>query len=53
MFRCAYHGWTYRNNGDLASITYQDRYEALFQKEITGCARRHVWASTVDLSLAA
>jgi phenylpropionate dioxygenase-like ring-hydroxylating dioxygenase large terminal subunit len=33
MFRCAYHGWTYRNNGDLASVTYQDRYDSSFRKE--------------------
>jgi phenylpropionate dioxygenase-like ring-hydroxylating dioxygenase large terminal subunit len=33
MFRCDYHGWTYRNNGDLAGITYQDRYDALFREE--------------------
>jgi phenylpropionate dioxygenase-like ring-hydroxylating dioxygenase large terminal subunit len=36
MFRCAYHGWTYRNNGDLAGITYQDRYDALFREEDHG-----------------
>jgi phenylpropionate dioxygenase-like ring-hydroxylating dioxygenase large terminal subunit len=36
MFRCAYHGWTYRNNGDLAGITYQDRYDALFHEEDHG-----------------
>jgi phenylpropionate dioxygenase-like ring-hydroxylating dioxygenase large terminal subunit len=36
MFRCAYHGWTYRNNGELASVTYQDRYDASFQKETLG-----------------
>ena len=36
MFRCAYHGWTYRNNGDLASVTYQDRYDASFRKENYG-----------------
>ena len=36
MFRCAYHGWTYRNNGELASITYQDRYGASFRKEDYG-----------------
>lgn len=33
MFRCAYHGWTFRNNGDLASVTYQDRYDDRFRKE--------------------
>jgi phenylpropionate dioxygenase-like ring-hydroxylating dioxygenase large terminal subunit len=36
MFRCAYHGWTYRNNGDLASVTYQDRYDETFRKEDHG-----------------
>jgi phenylpropionate dioxygenase-like ring-hydroxylating dioxygenase large terminal subunit len=36
MFRCAYHGWTYRNNGDSASVTYQDRYDALFREEDHG-----------------
>jgi phenylpropionate dioxygenase-like ring-hydroxylating dioxygenase large terminal subunit len=39
IFRCAYHGWTYRNNGDLASVTYQDRYDALFRKEDHGLRR--------------
>jgi phenylpropionate dioxygenase-like ring-hydroxylating dioxygenase large terminal subunit len=36
MFRCAYHGWTYRNNGELASVTYQDRYDGSFRKEDYG-----------------
>jgi phenylpropionate dioxygenase-like ring-hydroxylating dioxygenase large terminal subunit len=36
IFRCAYHGWTYRNNGDLAGITYQDRYDASFREEDHG-----------------
>jgi phenylpropionate dioxygenase-like ring-hydroxylating dioxygenase large terminal subunit len=36
MFRCAYHGWTYRNNGELASVTYQDRYDESFHKEDHG-----------------
>jgi len=36
MFRCAYHGWTYRNNGELASVTYQDRYGSSFHKEEYG-----------------
>ncbi|HEX9684047.1 MAG TPA: Rieske 2Fe-2S domain-containing protein [Acidimicrobiales bacterium] len=26
VFRCAYHGWTYRNDGSLAGITYPDGY---------------------------
>jgi phenylpropionate dioxygenase-like ring-hydroxylating dioxygenase large terminal subunit len=36
MFRCAYHGWTYRNNGELASVTYQDRYHEPFRKKDHG-----------------
>jgi phenylpropionate dioxygenase-like ring-hydroxylating dioxygenase large terminal subunit len=36
IFRCAYHGWTYRNNGDLAAVTYQDRYDASFREEDHG-----------------
>ena len=36
IFRCAYHGWTYRNNGDIAGITYQDRYDGLFREEDHG-----------------
>src|SRR5713101_5551801 len=39
MFRCAYHGWTYRNNGDLLGVTYQDRYGAWFRKEDFGLRR--------------
>ncbi|MBI3798938.1 MAG: Rieske 2Fe-2S domain-containing protein [Deltaproteobacteria bacterium] len=35
-FRCAYHGWTYRNNGDLSAVTYQDGYDASFHKEDYG-----------------
>ncbi|MGH7966054.1 MAG: aromatic ring-hydroxylating dioxygenase subunit alpha, partial [Candidatus Binatia bacterium] len=36
FFRCAYHGWVYRNNGDLASVSYEDRYDASFRKEEYG-----------------
>jgi phenylpropionate dioxygenase-like ring-hydroxylating dioxygenase large terminal subunit len=36
VFRCAYHGWTYRNNGDLSAVTYQDGYDASFSKEDYG-----------------
>jgi phenylpropionate dioxygenase-like ring-hydroxylating dioxygenase large terminal subunit len=36
VFRCAYHGWTYRNNGDLSAVTYQDGYDASFRKEDYG-----------------
>ena len=39
IFRCAYHGWTFRNNGELASVTYGDRYDASFRKEDFGLRR--------------
>lgn len=26
FFRCAYHGWTYRNDGALATVTFDDGY---------------------------
>ncbi len=35
-FRCAYHGWTFRNNGELLGVTYQDRYGDWFRKEDFG-----------------
>ncbi|HVA80091.1 MAG TPA: aromatic ring-hydroxylating dioxygenase subunit alpha [Candidatus Binataceae bacterium] len=38
VFRCAYHGWTYRNSGALAAVTYQDGYGAGFRKEDLGLA---------------
>ncbi len=36
LFRCAYHGWTYRTNGDLLGVTYQDRYDESFRKQDYG-----------------
>jgi len=36
IFRCAYHGWTYHNNGAIAGVTYQDRYDESFRKEDYG-----------------
>ncbi|MGH7879791.1 MAG: aromatic ring-hydroxylating oxygenase subunit alpha, partial [Candidatus Binataceae bacterium] len=38
-FRCAYHGWTYRNNGELAGVPYPDAYGASFRKEDFGLTR--------------
>lgn len=35
-FRCAYHGWTFRTNGDLLGVTYKDRYDESFRKEDFG-----------------
>src|SRR5262245_18839395 len=39
IFRCAYLGWTFRNNGELASVTYADRYDASFRKEDYGLCK--------------
>jgi phenylpropionate dioxygenase-like ring-hydroxylating dioxygenase large terminal subunit len=36
FFRCAYHGWTYRNNGELSAVTYQDGYGGALRKEELG-----------------
>jgi phenylpropionate dioxygenase-like ring-hydroxylating dioxygenase large terminal subunit len=36
FFRCDYHGWMYRNNGDLASVSYPDGYDRSFRKEDYG-----------------
>lgn len=38
-FRCAYHGWTYRNNGELAGVPYQDAYDDSFRKDELGLTR--------------
>lgn len=37
-FRCAYHGWTYRLNGDLSGVPYPDGYDNL-RKEDFGLTR--------------
>jgi phenylpropionate dioxygenase-like ring-hydroxylating dioxygenase large terminal subunit len=37
-FRCAYHGWTYRLNGDLSGVPYPDGYQNL-RKEDWGLTR--------------
>ena len=38
-FRCAYHGWTYRNNGELAGVPYQDAYGDTLHKDELGLLR--------------
>lgn len=35
-FRCAYHGWTFSNNGDLIGVTYPKRYSTSFNKSDYG-----------------
>jgi len=32
-FRCAYHGWTYNNRGDLVGVPYASGYDTSFRKE--------------------
>ncbi len=36
FFRCAYHGWSYSNKGDLVGVTYEDGYDEGFRKEEYG-----------------
>ena len=36
FFRCDYHGWMYRNDGSLASVSYPDAYDSSFRKEDFG-----------------
>jgi phenylpropionate dioxygenase-like ring-hydroxylating dioxygenase large terminal subunit len=33
-FRCPYHGWTYRNSGELRGITYDDAYPHLDREQL-------------------
>jgi len=33
-FRCPYHGWTYRNSGELRGITYDDAYPDLDRSQL-------------------
>jgi phenylpropionate dioxygenase-like ring-hydroxylating dioxygenase large terminal subunit len=36
FFRCDYHGWMYRNDGGLASVSYPEGYDRSFRKEDYG-----------------
>ncbi|OMP67273.1 aromatic ring-hydroxylating oxygenase subunit alpha [Domibacillus epiphyticus] len=36
FFRCAYHGWTYSNNGELIGMPFQDGYDKEFDKQHNG-----------------
>ncbi len=38
-FRCAYHGWTYNNGGELVGVPYAAGYDESFRKEDFGLAR--------------
>jgi phenylpropionate dioxygenase-like ring-hydroxylating dioxygenase large terminal subunit len=33
FFRCAYHGWTYKTNGELIGVPYQSGYDDSFRME--------------------
>ncbi|SCW75691.1 Phenylpropionate dioxygenase, large terminal subunit [Sphingobium faniae] len=35
-FTCAYHGWRFRLNGDLAAVPYGDRYDEAFDRSTLG-----------------
>lgn len=39
LFRCGFHDWTYRTNGELASVSYPKRYGGDFRKEDFGLIR--------------
>jgi phenylpropionate dioxygenase-like ring-hydroxylating dioxygenase large terminal subunit len=54
-FRCAYHGWTYRNTGELVGVPYRDRYPSLELRELglaavpfVGSYRGFIFASLRD-----
>lgn len=36
FFRCQYHGWTYRNSGELVGVTFPDGYTGDFDKSQFG-----------------
>lgn len=38
-FRCAYHGWTFDNRGELVGVPYAGGYDASFHKTEFGLAR--------------
>lgn len=39
FFRCAYHGWTYKSNGDLVGVPFDDGYGDDFDKSKMGLAK--------------
>src|ERR1700693_1196986 len=51
-FRCAYHGWTYNNRGDLVGVPYAGGYDKSFRKEEFGLAKVPRGASHRGLILA-
>lgn len=39
VFRCSYHGWSYKNSGALVGISQRNRYAEDFGKDIEGLVR--------------
>jgi phenylpropionate dioxygenase-like ring-hydroxylating dioxygenase large terminal subunit len=39
MFRCSYHGWSYRTSGELAGVPYPDAYGEDFRREEMGLVK--------------
>jgi phenylpropionate dioxygenase-like ring-hydroxylating dioxygenase large terminal subunit len=39
MFRCAYHGWTYKCSGELASVPWQDAYGGQLPRQELGLTK--------------
>ena len=39
FFRCPYHGWVYKNSGELVLVTQQERYPENFHESIGGLVR--------------
>src|SRR5215510_2733290 len=39
VFRCAYHGWTFDNAGDLLGVSFRSGYDESFRKEEMGMTR--------------
>jgi len=39
LFRCAYHGWTYKLDGALAGVPFPEGYDGNFRREEFGLAR--------------
>ncbi|HXG36911.1 MAG TPA: Rieske 2Fe-2S domain-containing protein [Dehalococcoidia bacterium] len=38
-FRCAYHGWVYKNSGELVGVPFPEGYDESFQKEGFGLVK--------------
>ncbi len=55
VFQCPYHGWSYRNNGELLGVPYQKAYGAEFHKGEHGMrppARMSIYRGFIFVSYA-